>query len=68
MAQKFYIEFNFTVLLLVSELSLSQICSKIFPKCFWEFPKTLTYYALHASHYAVIILQYKQPWCKILLL
>ena len=35
-------------------LSLSQICSKICSKCFWEFPKTFTYYALHSSHYAPI--------------
>ena len=26
-------------------LGLSQICSKISPKCFWEFPKNLPYYA-----------------------
>ena len=40
--------------------SLSQICSKICPICFWEFPKIFTRYAIHASHYACIMLQYEQ--------
>ena len=26
-------------------VGLSQICSKICPKCFWEFPKNFPYYA-----------------------
>ena len=38
-------------------LGLSQICSKICPKSFWKFPKIFIYYALHASHYACIMLQ-----------
>ena len=37
------------------QLGLSQIYSKIFPKCYWEFLKIFTYYALHASHYAYIM-------------
>ena len=31
--------------------------SNMLKKCFWEFPKHFTYYALHASHYACIMLQ-----------
>ena len=41
-------------------IGLSQICSKSCPKCFWNIPKVCTYYALHASHYACIMLQYEQ--------
>ena len=37
---------------------------KICLQYFWEFPKIFTYYALHASHYACIMLQYEQYWCK----
>ena len=33
---------------------------KTLPKCFWEFPKIFTYYALHASYYACIMFQYEQ--------
>ena len=37
-------------------LDLSQICSKICPKCFQEFPENFTYYASHmfllCLHYA----------------
>ena len=41
-------------------VGVSQICSKICPKYFWEFLRIFTYYALHASHYACIMLQYEQ--------
>ena len=41
-------------------LCLSQICSQICPKCFWEFPTIVTYYTLHASYYACVMLQYEQ--------
>ena len=27
---------------------------KNFPQSFWEFPKIFAYYAIHASHYAII--------------
>ena len=33
-------------------------------KCLWQFSKIFTYYALHASHYACIMFQHEQPWCK----
>ena len=42
------------------QLGPSKLCSKIRPKCFWEFPNVFTYYALHASQYACIMLQYEQ--------
>ena len=38
------------------ELGLSQICSKICPICSWEFG-IFTYYALHFSHYACVMLK-----------
>ena len=41
-------------------VGLSQICSKSCPKCFWNIPKTLAYYALQASHYVCIMLQYER--------
>ena len=44
-------------MIIASSLGLSQICSKVCPKCFWEFPKIFTYYALHASDYYCIMLQ-----------
>ena len=37
-------------------LGLSQICSKVCPKCFQEFPKNFTYYASQCSYYACIML------------
>jgi len=37
-------------------LGLSQICSKICPKCFQEFPKNFTCYASQCSCYACIML------------
>jgi len=37
-------------------IGLSQICSKICPKCFQEFPKTFTYYASQSPYYACIML------------
>ena len=30
------------------------------PKCFWNIPKFFTYYALHTSHYACIMLEYEK--------
>jgi len=37
-------------------LGLSQIYSKVCPKCFQEFPKHFTYYASQCSYYACIML------------
>ena len=33
-------------------VGLSQLCSKICLKCFWEFPKKFPYYAQTLSYYA----------------
>ena len=44
----------------VTSLSCSQICSKICPIFFWEFPKIFTCYDIHASHYACITHQCEQ--------
>ena len=38
-------------------LSLSELCSKICPICFWGFPESFTYYALHFRHYACVMLK-----------
>ena len=38
-------------------LGLSQLCSNICPICSWEFPEIFTYYALHFSHYACVMLK-----------
>ena len=40
----------------IEVIGLSQICSKL-PKMLF---RNFTYYALHASHYAFIMLQYEQ--------
>ena len=50
----------------VSNVGFSQIYSKIFTNAFWNFPKIFpTYYTLHASHYACVMLHYEQHSCNI---
>ena len=41
-------------------IGLSEISSKSSPKCFGNIPKIFNYYALQASHYPCIMLQYEQ--------
>ena len=44
-------------LFLENLLGFSQLCSKICPICSWEFPEIFTYYALHSSPYACVMLK-----------
>ena len=41
-----------TKLEVATPLGLNQMCSKFCPKCFQEFPKIFTHYALQCSYYA----------------